>query len=83
MDGNDVAKEPEMSDLRAGKLIPDGAGRLVAFTKWDAYTLARAVTGRVIDKEINLLEGIQMQWEKPSFTDLRFGFEVTMYIYNR
>jgi len=24
-----------------------------------------------------------MRWEKPSFTDLRFGFEVTMYIYNR
>ncbi|QWF72543.1 pyrroloquinoline quinone precursor peptide PqqA [Methylomonas paludis] len=24
-----------------------------------------------------------MNWETPSFTDLRFGFEVTMYIYNR
>ncbi|ASF48602.1 MULTISPECIES: pyrroloquinoline quinone precursor peptide PqqA [Methylococcaceae] len=24
-----------------------------------------------------------MKWETPSFTDLRFGFEVTMYIYNR
>jgi coenzyme PQQ precursor peptide PqqA len=24
-----------------------------------------------------------MIWEKPIFTDLRFGFEVTMYIYNR
>ncbi|MCI0655145.1 MAG: pyrroloquinoline quinone precursor peptide PqqA [Methylococcaceae bacterium] len=24
-----------------------------------------------------------MQWEKPSYKDLRFGFEVTMYIYNR
>ncbi|MCU0733982.1 MAG: pyrroloquinoline quinone precursor peptide PqqA [Methylotetracoccus sp.] len=24
-----------------------------------------------------------MRWEKPSFNDLRFGFEVTMYIYNR
>ncbi len=24
-----------------------------------------------------------MQWETPSYTDLRFGFEVTMYIYNR
>jgi pyrroloquinoline quinone biosynthesis protein A len=23
------------------------------------------------------------KWEKPSYTDLRFGFEVTMYIYNR
>ncbi len=24
-----------------------------------------------------------MKWEKPSYSDLRFGFEVTMYIYNR
>jgi coenzyme PQQ precursor peptide PqqA len=27
--------------------------------------------------------GIKMVWAKPSYTDLRFGFEVTMYIYNR
>ncbi len=24
-----------------------------------------------------------MKWETPAYTDLRFGFEVTMYIYNR
>jgi coenzyme PQQ precursor peptide PqqA len=24
-----------------------------------------------------------MQWTTPSFTDLRFGFEITMYIANR
>ncbi|HFD11157.1 MAG TPA: pyrroloquinoline quinone precursor peptide PqqA [Crenotrichaceae bacterium] len=24
-----------------------------------------------------------MKWEKPTYKDLRFGFEVTMYIYNR
>jgi coenzyme PQQ precursor peptide PqqA len=24
-----------------------------------------------------------MQWVKPSFEELRFGFEVTMYIFNR
>ncbi|MDQ3563980.1 MAG: pyrroloquinoline quinone precursor peptide PqqA [Pseudomonadota bacterium] len=24
-----------------------------------------------------------MIWETPDFVDLRFGFEVTMYIYNR
>ncbi|MFA6164763.1 MAG: pyrroloquinoline quinone precursor peptide PqqA [Methylobacter sp.] len=24
-----------------------------------------------------------MKWEKPSYNELRFGFEVTMYIYNR
>jgi len=32
----------------------------------------------------NFPEVITMtKWEKPSYTDLRFGFEVTMYIYNR
>lgn len=25
----------------------------------------------------------EMKWETPSYNDLRFGFEVTMYIYNR
>jgi len=29
------------------------------------------------------LEDTRMRWEKPSFNDMRFGFEVTMYIYNR
>ncbi|HDR9762480.1 TPA: pyrroloquinoline quinone precursor peptide PqqA [Burkholderia cepacia] len=24
-----------------------------------------------------------MQWTPPSYTDLRFGFEITMYIANR
>jgi len=29
------------------------------------------------------LEEKIMAWTKPEFTDLRFGFEVTMYIANR
>ncbi|MGV8894610.1 MAG: pyrroloquinoline quinone precursor peptide PqqA [Burkholderiaceae bacterium] len=24
-----------------------------------------------------------MKWSKPAYTDLRFGFEITMYIANR
>jgi coenzyme PQQ precursor peptide PqqA len=28
-------------------------------------------------------EELPMQWTKPAFTDLRFGFEITMYIANR
>ncbi|ANE57562.1 pyrroloquinoline quinone precursor peptide PqqA [Methylomonas sp. MED-D] len=24
-----------------------------------------------------------MKWETPAYNDMRFGFEVTMYIYNR
>jgi len=31
----------------------------------------------------NFKEVRDMKWEKPSYNDLRFGFEVTMYIYNR
>lgn len=27
--------------------------------------------------------GKTMKWETPSYNDIRFGFEVTMYIYNR
>lgn len=30
-----------------------------------------------------LLEVIIMKWETPAYEDLRFGFEVTMYIMNR
>lgn len=27
--------------------------------------------------------GANAMWTKPEFTEMRFGFEVTMYIYNR
>jgi pyrroloquinoline quinone biosynthesis protein A len=29
------------------------------------------------------IKELEMAWTKPEFTDLRFGFEVTMYIANR
>ncbi len=32
---------------------------------------------------INRKEDLTMQWTKPEFIDLRFGFEITMYIANR
>jgi pyrroloquinoline quinone biosynthesis protein A len=28
-------------------------------------------------------QGELIMWTKPEFTEMRFGFEVTMYIYNR
>ena len=28
-------------------------------------------------------EDMKMQWTTPSFVDMRFGFEITMYIANR
>ena len=30
-----------------------------------------------------LIRRPDMQWTTPAFTDLRFGFEITMYIANR
>jgi pyrroloquinoline quinone biosynthesis protein A len=41
-------------------------------------------TKRSCDREsltLTLLE--KTMWTKPEFTEMRFGFEVTMYIYNR
>jgi len=29
------------------------------------------------------MEGLSMQWTTPSYSDMRFGFEITMYIANR
>lgn len=37
---------------------------------------------QIIPTLYNVLE-IIMKWSKPAFTDLRFGFEITMYIANR
>jgi coenzyme PQQ precursor peptide PqqA len=31
----------------------------------------------------NHRKGGSMKWETPSFTDMRFGFEITMYIATR
>jgi pyrroloquinoline quinone biosynthesis protein A len=45
--------------------------------------LARGLFDQASKSLIKTLEVKFMKWEKPSYTDLRFGFEVTMYIYNR
>ena len=34
------------------------------------------------EPDIETLRRMHM-WNKPEFTEMRFGFEVTMYIYNR
>jgi coenzyme PQQ precursor peptide PqqA len=33
--------------------------------------------------DTSLSPGATTMWTKPEFTEMRFGFEVTMYIYNR
>jgi pyrroloquinoline quinone biosynthesis protein A len=39
--------------------------------------------GRAKLRMITLLSQEKTMWTKPEFTEMRFGFEVTMYIYNR
>lgn len=41
-----------------------------------------AMSGSVIPFFVNYWR-FTMQWTAPAFTDLRFGFEITMYIANR
>jgi coenzyme PQQ precursor peptide PqqA len=38
---------------------------------------------RVAVKRSEIIEEIHMNWQTPKATDLRFGFEITMYIANR
>lgn len=47
-----------------------------------ALTAATAIPMRLIFLTIIFKETV-MQWTTPAYTDLRFGFEVTMYIANR
>ena len=55
----------------------------VAQKNSSSYTL-RSLLDQASDYNFKkLLEVYTMKWETPSYTDLRFGFEVTMYIYNR
>ena len=47
------------------------------------HILQNSLLDQASDCNYNPLEEETMKWETPSYTDLRFGFEVTMYIYNR
>ncbi len=56
----------------------------VALAPVPTYTLAKLKYSFRLSITITVpLEVHRMRWEKPSYKDLRFGFEVTMYIYNR
>jgi coenzyme PQQ precursor peptide PqqA len=63
----------------SGALRWRGGGRT-----WKLQTDGRlGVTGRGnTDQRLNSRRAADM-WTKPEFTEMRFGFEVTMYIYNR
>jgi coenzyme PQQ precursor peptide PqqA len=42
-----------------------------------------ALPFEVLASTLSTLWRIDIMWTKPEFTEMRFGFEVTMYIYNR
>ncbi len=50
--------------------------------KWFIVYFASAYLIK-LTRPLKTLEVNIMKWETPAYTDLRFGFEVTMYIYNR
>jgi coenzyme PQQ precursor peptide PqqA len=54
----------------------DKPGIDLAFDQYDRF-LDAVPQSHVVSKETT------MQWTTPAYTDLRFGFEVTMYIANR
>jgi pyrroloquinoline quinone biosynthesis protein A len=55
---------------------------VVAKNNRSSYTSGSFLDQASLIKNLKLLE-VAMKWETPSYTDLRFGFEVTMYIMNR
>jgi coenzyme PQQ precursor peptide PqqA len=59
-------------------LAPSGASGL---EPGDNGRGAGALTGIANDNPYPFWR--RLMWTKPEFTEMRFGFEVTMYIYNR
>jgi coenzyme PQQ precursor peptide PqqA len=51
--------------------------------KLDAALPIRGPLQTVTSDRFKTNRGENAMWTKPEFTEMRFGFEVTMYIYNR
>lgn len=49
----------------------------------DTGTISAAILVEVSNLNLNKEEVIIMKWETPEYNDIRFGFEVTMYINNK
>jgi pyrroloquinoline quinone biosynthesis protein A len=49
----------------------------------DLGSAAGATKAPRVGRTIATIIGEKIMWTKPEFTEMRFGFEVTMYIYNR
>ncbi|MGH8719771.1 MAG: pyrroloquinoline quinone precursor peptide PqqA [Burkholderiales bacterium] len=49
------------------------------------FSLSPVRVRRILEVQLKLSNPKEtiMAWSKPEFTDMRFGFEVTMYIFNR
>jgi len=52
------------------------------FSAWHGACVERGECPSDLHHHIYIKETV-MQWSKPEFTDFRFGFEITMYIFNR
>jgi pyrroloquinoline quinone biosynthesis protein A len=54
--------------------------------RWQGRVWLRRMVPATLERRSNattiILRSFAM-WTKPEFTEMRFGFEVTMYIYNR
>lgn len=61
--------------------------RSQAFFLWPiaaTFTTMRAEGGnQAFCFNVNVNRRSLMQWSKPDFSDMRFGFEVTMYVHTR
>ncbi len=58
-----------------------GTGKLGGTRVALVFTVGACSTGR--KQQINNRFGGRTMWTKPDFTEMRFGFEITMYIGNR
>jgi len=67
---------------RARELTDNATGAPRKSAPWCASSQRSRSIGGVIRKPVRLTEETRM-WTKPEFTDIRFGFEITMYIFNR
>ena len=81
-----MIKIPSASELKAGKTLRNSLAmdsRILGCTQKNFVVYFGAAFLIKLAHNNKPLEGIHMKWETPAYNDMRFGFEVTMYIYNR
>ena len=82
--------QPTSGPYETGRITCNDSGELIRSQHGEILLLRCQRAVRILtcdrsagsDSFTERLE-VSMRWEKPTYKDLRFGFEVTMYIYNR